>query len=82
MIKYRDHRGSLAESMETVQEFETGEDLVDYLKKDSSFPVFIHLVEIKHYCFDKRINWETHIVTVKGFGVMGFTDGKFSKGRL
>lgn len=31
-------------------------------------------VNIKHYCFDDRINWNTWIVT-DAVGVLGFTNG-------
>lgn len=28
-----------------------------------------------HGAFDDRIGWDTHIVTIKDHGVVGFTDG-------
>lgn len=66
--------------METVQEFETKRDLIRYLKSDIglSFLFYEHQLSIKHYSFDKRINWDTHIVTINGFGVVGFTNGGLS----
>ena len=30
---------------------------------------------VKAYCFDDRLNWNTYIVTVRNYGVVGFTDG-------
>ncbi len=30
---------------------------------------------IAPYCFDDRIGWDTYIVTVPGYGVLGMTDG-------
>ena len=80
MIKYRDHRGSLAESMKTVQEFKTKTDLIKYLR--DSLPVQFRdcYLKIKYYSLDNRINWNTHIVTVEGLGVVGFTDGDFKNG--
>ncbi len=33
------------------------------------------IVRVTAYGFDARINWDTHIVTVDGFGPVGFTDG-------
>ncbi len=74
-IKYRDHRGSLDESMKTVQEFETKQDLVKYLKENCVVPFYGYNLRMDHYCFDKRINWDTYIVTIKGFGVVGFANG-------
>ena len=75
MKKYREHRGSLSESMKTVQEFETKQDLINYLKQNFSVPFYGYNLRLDHYCMDKRINWDTYIVTIKGFGVVGFTDG-------
>ena len=31
-------------------------------------------IEVKPYCYDERIGWTTHIVTIDGQAV-GFTDG-------
>lgn len=75
MFKYRDHRGNLSESMETVQEFETRDDLIDYLKKELPFPILDFRLSIAEYIYDARINWSTYIVHIEGFGVVGFTDG-------
>jgi hypothetical protein len=36
------------------------------------------VVSVKPYVFDKRINWDTHIVEIQGLGVYGFTDGPLS----
>lgn len=32
-------------------------------------------LEIEYYGYDDRIDWDTHIVTIKGHGVLGFTNG-------
>ena len=81
MIKYRDHKGSLAESMKTVQEFNTKQDLFEYLKNELigvGGMITPDHVKIKYYANDKRIGWNnTHIVTIEGFGVVGFTNGDF-----
>lgn len=77
MFKYRDHRGSLAESIETVQEFNDLQALLDYLRKtfkEFGFEFTDKALKIKPYCYDKRINWDTHIVTIDNFGVVGFTN--------
>ncbi len=29
---------------------------------------------VEPYGFDERINWQTHIVTLTGYGVLGYTD--------
>lgn len=77
MTKFREHRGSLAESMKTVQEVKDKEELIEYLKKYLSYWDFKDSfnLKVKPYWKDKRINWDTHIVTIEGFGVVGFTDG-------
>ena len=70
MFLYRDHRGSLDESMKTVQQMGSLQELKDHLS-----PFFGDGgVVVKPYAEDKRIGWDTHIVTHNGRGV-GFTDG-------
>lgn len=76
-FKYRDHRGGLAESLETTQVFNSLNELIDYLKqslKEYNFEFLNSDIKIKPYCYDKRIHWNTYIVTIKNFGVVGFTD--------
>jgi len=84
MIKYRDHRGGLDESMATVQEFETREDLLKYISDSwDMFYVKVLDMKIEPYSYDKRIDWDTHIVTVKlphtgdNYIPVGFTNGTF-----
>jgi len=77
-VNFRWHRGGLAESMETVVDFDgTREGLVVLLKLDA-LPWFPALapehVKVERYTYDDRIGWDTHIVTVGGTAV-GFTDG-------
>ncbi len=68
-IKFREHRGTLAEAMETVVELEP-----------TLAAVALHLkvkpkqVQVKKYTYDDRIGWDTYIVTVDGDAV-GFTNG-------
>lgn len=75
---YRDHHGGLDWSMKTIQEFENREALVKYLqdsldqfntKRDCSN------ITIEPYGFDPRIDWDCHIVHLKDWGVLGFTNG-------
>ena len=69
MFLYRDHRGGLAEAMDTVQEMESYTDLVRHITR-----VFgTGEVTVKPYGYDKRIDWDTHIVCFNGQGV-GFTN--------
>lgn len=72
-MKYRDHRGTLKESLDTTKEIGSLGELKDYLTTiygDGK-------VEINKYGtgIDGRCGWDTHIVTHNGNAV-GFTDGK------
>lgn len=82
MVKYRDHRGGLAESMATQQEFKDRAGLVEYLRQDlAHYGIMVSDADvvIEPYAQDDRIDWDTWIVTVKGVGVVGFTDGNFKE---
>ncbi len=77
MTLYRDHGGSLDASMETVQEFETFDQLAAYVKES-----FQKLgdngeghIACGYYCYDERIDWDQWIVTYNG-SVVGFTKGE------
>jgi hypothetical protein len=75
MFKFRPHRGSLEEAMQEVVELETAQDLIDHLESqyehlDASAPT----INVEPYGYDNRIDWDTHIVSIAGFGVVGFTD--------
>lgn len=83
-VKIRQHRGGLIESMATVVEIEgTRQSLVEFVQKlfkESCIGFDDKPVEdwqIKHeaYGFDARIQWNTYVVRIEGYGVLGFTDG-------
>lgn len=78
MTKFRWHRGSLAESMETVVDFDGSKEALVVLLKVDAMPWFPALepehVAVEPYCYDERIGWDSHMVTVMG-GAIGFTDG-------
>lgn len=79
-MKYREHRGGLSDSMATMVEVNGLQGLLWHLSKRAetypSFPVVSEkTVHIEPYGFDDRIGWDTHIVTLDGYGVLGFTDG-------
>ena len=84
MFKYRDHRELLVDSMETEREFESRSDLVEYLQRstdefaDGKYDC--RDITIESYGFDERIGWNTHIVSLEGYGVFGFTDGPVREG--
>lgn len=69
---YRDHRGSLCDSMDTVQYFETFHDLEKYIWGLSGMNG-AKQVTVEKYSFDKRIMWDSYFVLVNGH-VVGFTN--------
>ena len=81
MFKYREHRGSLSESMDTVILLENKGSLVELVKErlskyEHGLNINKDTVIIKPYIFDDRIDWDTHIVTLDGYGVLGFTNSE------
>ena len=78
-MKLREHRGGLAESMATVVEIEPTLGAVVARVRQVLAPWGVKIkkreVKVAPYCFDDRIGWDTHVVTVEGYGVFGFTDG-------
>jgi hypothetical protein len=78
-MKLREHRGSLEDSMATVIDIPATKTALvkEIATKLSKFYVDVvpEDVAVEPYAFDARIGWDSHIVTVKGNGVYGFTDG-------
>lgn len=77
MFLYRDHRNSLKNSMKTVQEFQNKQELLDYLVKSwrkYAVDLDTRKIKVEWYCYDTRIEWDTHIVTYADGGVFGFTN--------
>jgi peptidoglycan hydrolase-like protein with peptidoglycan-binding domain len=96
MTRLREHRGSLAASLETTVEFVGHDELVKIIQealRPYGLSVAPGMVKVEKYgastgsaselstgsgqdsAWDYRIGWDTHIVTVDGYGVYGFTDG-------
>jgi len=78
MTKLRDHKGTLEDAMQTVREIQTFGDLMKDINANLSPYVGLiaaERVSVNRYYFDDRIKWDTHIVTIAGYGVYGFTDG-------
>jgi hypothetical protein len=78
-MRFREHRGSLADSMKTVVEVADHESLLEHIRRlaqpwPTFPPVTVETVHIRPYGWDERIQWDTHIVTLDGYGVLGFTD--------
>jgi hypothetical protein len=68
-VRFREHRGSLADSLATVVEIGGRDELVEYLRRSGAvFPIPIaspHL-SIDYYAYDDRIGWDTYMVSVEG----------------
>ena len=80
-MKLREHRGCLADSLTTVIEIDpTMDALVAAIKRALMHYVAVSpdLVHVEPCGIDARIGWNTHIVTVDGYGVFGWTDGPLS----
>lgn len=71
-MKFRYHRGSLAESLKTTVEIEqTIAALANHLG------VRPESITVRHYGLDERCGWNVHLVMVgtgEGSGVYGMTD--------
>lgn len=75
MTLFRFHRGALDESMETCVELGGMAQLCRHIRRAWGFRAFKDSdVEVKPYGYDKRIDWDTHVVTISG-NAIGFTDG-------
>ena len=80
-MKLREQRGGLAESMATVIEIPPTLEALktainNSLGQYGTWPVITaEMIEVVPYVFDNRINWDTHLVIIKDYGVYGYTDG-------
>ncbi len=79
MVKVREHRGSLNESMQTAFEVSSRAELTSAVQKSLGrfmiTPITEDDIVVEPYGYDSRINWNTHIISVKGRGVYGFSNG-------
>jgi hypothetical protein len=82
MVKFRPHRGSLAAAMEEVKEFQTFEEFYAFLEDEfrpwDSIELTRENLSFSPYAVDTRIGWETFLVYLERYGVVGFTNGDFS----
>jgi hypothetical protein len=76
IMKFREHRGGLAESMATVVELDTKEKFLSHLRKliPNNAGTNGH-VSFEQYEYDERIDWDTYLVRLEGYGVLGMLDG-------
>jgi len=81
ILRFREHRGSLAESLateRTVKDNTLGELIACVKASLSTYPVDVNAdtLSVEHYCKDNRqVGYpETYIVSIKRYGVVGFTN--------
>ena len=75
-MKFREHRGSLKESMETEVSLKDRNELTEHCLNVIPISFKPEELEVKLYSGpDARIGWsKTYIITLKRGGVLGFTD--------
>jgi hypothetical protein len=77
-MKFREHRGQLEDSLETMVELADNDALWAHIR-NLLRPYDFEVTMISTILYldkpDERIGWpETYIVKVAGYGVIGFTD--------
>ena len=75
-MRYRQHRGGLGASLKTQIDIPR---TIEAIASEASLAlgriVDKSEITVSAYVHDDRIMWDTHIVEVAGYGVLGFTDG-------
>lgn len=74
---FRYHRGGLAESLETTINIKDKQELYKILQdelKRWNFFFNIEDIECIDYGYDNRCNWQTYLISIKNFGVVGMTN--------
>lgn len=82
-ILFREHRGSLEDSMKTLVEIDNNaESLIEHINKVLEIDYIKDALIVERYGNlrakndDTRIAWENvHIVIINGYGVVGFANG-------
>lgn len=73
-MRVREHRGQLAESLATVFRVETKAELLDEINKRMDTHLRMDDIAILHQGYDARCDWETYIISLRGYGVFGYCD--------
>lgn len=74
-MKAREHRGDYAESMATVFEFETKEELIKEINTRMESYFGADDIGFIHQGLDIRNGWDAYLVSIRGYGVFGYTSG-------
>ena len=79
-MRYRDHKGGLAESLNTTRNVYSKMELLNYLNEQYyAWSEGITELKFEHVGMDKRIGWSTYYVLIKlqgqdNFSVAGMSD--------
>ena len=79
-VLFREHRGCLDESMKTLVMVKDFDGLVAHLHTlldPYNFKFTSEDVNVQPYGADDRIGWDTQIVTLEGYGPVGFLSKPF-----
>lgn len=78
-MKIRQRRGGLDDAMATVEIIEpTRESVAAWAERVYHLPCPVKDLVIKSVGYDLRINWDTYLISLKGYGVLGMSDGPVS----
>lgn len=77
----REHRGNLADSMQTVKEISGLTQLLELIQGGLGLKdIEADRVHVEPYVFDERIGWDTHLILIDGYGAWGMADGPICTG--
>lgn len=79
MTRFREHRGQFADSLKTLAFVDGFDGLVAHIAailKPWGVAVDKDKLKAEPYLFDPRTGWCDWIITLDGYGVVGFTDGE------
>ncbi len=71
MIKYREHRGELEDSLNTAREFSTLKDCLQYVqgnwneKRMARYATHLEDIEMSYYGYDDRVKQELYAVHIQ-----------------
>ena len=80
-VTFRPNSRTLDDALSKATSFQTKAELQDWIQKRFQYGSRLKEVVIEYYCYDRRIKWDTWIVTVKlndedGERVIGYTNGE------
>lgn len=82
-MKYRDHKGSLSDSLETTIEVNSIQEIIDHLNSYyNQFGKEVEEIKFDYSGFDDRVGWDTYYVLHRLKGEENFTVAGMSDGRL